>query len=299
MAERDCSRPIEWPTMILAAIIYGGWAGLTWYHDRLPTLLVVLAGAWLIAWHGSLQHETIHGHPTTSATINALIGGIPLSLWLPYACYRRDHIAHHATDHVTDPFDDPESRYLASGTGPAAMMRMALARMQAALAGRLLLGPIDVVLRFLAAEVRRAMRQPRAVASDWAPHLVGVALLLAWLSVCRIGIGFYAVAMVYPGIALTLVRSFAEHRAAREPGHRVAVVERAGLFALLFLNNNLHAAHHRAPGVAWFRLPAFYRRHRGTILAENGGLLYRGYGEIVRRYWRRSHDVILHPDWQA
>ncbi len=299
MAERDCSRPIEWPTMILAAIIYGGWAGLTWYHDRLPTLLVVLAGAWLIAWQGSLQHETIHGHPTTSAMLNALIGGIPLSLWLPYACYRRDHIAHHATDRVTDPFDDPESRYLASGTGPAAMMRMASARMQATLAGRLLFGPIDVVLRFLAAEVRRAMRQPRAVAGDWAPHLVGVALLLAWLSVCRIGIGFYAVAMVYPGIALTLVRSFAEHRAAREPDHRVAVVERAGPFALLFLNNNLHAAHHRAPGVAWFRLPAFYRRHRGTILAENGGLLYRGYGEIVRRYWRRPHDVILHPDWQA
>jgi fatty acid desaturase len=171
--------------------------------------------------------------------------------------------------------------------------------MQANLAGRLLLGPIDVVLRFLAAEVRRAMRQPRTVAADWAPHLIGVALLLVWLSICHIGIGFYTVAMVYPGISLTLLRSFAEHRAARESLHRVAVVERAGPLALLFLNNNLHAAHHRAPGIAWYRLPAFYRCHRDTILAENGGLLYRGYGEIVRRYWRRSHDVIFHPDWQT
>lgn len=296
---RRAGRLTEWPTLLLAAIIYGGWAGLTWYYDRIPTIVVIFAGAWLIAWHGSLQHETIHGHPTRSAALNALIGGWPLSLWLPYRCYRRDHIAHHATDRITDPFDDPESRYLAAGMGAVARIRMAVAQTQQTLLGRLLLGPIDIVVRFLLAEAVRAFRQPLAALRDWLPHLVGVALILAWLSACHIGLGFYLVAILYPGTALTLLRSFAEHRASGSPGHRVAVVERAGLLGFLFLNNNLHAAHHHAPGVAWFRLPTFYRRHREAILDRNGGLLYRGYGEIVRRFWRRSHDMILHPDWQA
>lgn len=296
---RGSGLSIEWPTIFLATIIYGSWAGLMLMHDRLPVPLVVMAGAWLIAWHGSLQHETIHGHPTGNATLNALIGGIPLSLWLPYASYRRDHIAHHATDRITDPFDDPESRYLAAGTGMAATIRTMVARLQATLVGRLLLGPIDVVIRFLAAEARRAVRVPLTVVRDWAPHVFGVALVLACLSFCRVGIAFYLIGIVYPGVVLTLLRSFAEHRAAVDPGHRVAVVERAGPFALLFLNNNLHAAHHRAPGIPWFRLPGFYRKHRDVILAENGGSLYSGYGEVVRRFWRRPHDVIVHPDWQA
>ena len=72
--------------------------------------------------------------------------------------------------------------------------------------------------------------------------------------------GRYLLLFVYPGTSLTLLRSFAEHPAATEPGHRVAIVERAGPFSLVFLNNNLHAAHHRAPGIAWYRLPDFHRR---------------------------------------
>jgi fatty acid desaturase len=68
-----------------------------------------------------------------------------------------------------------------------------------------------------------------------------------------------------------------------------------GLFGLLFLNNNLHATHHRAPGLAWYRLPAFHRRHRARLLADNGHLLYAGYGEVARRFLFRSHDDLIHP----
>jgi fatty acid desaturase len=73
------------------------------------------------------------------------------------------------------------------------------------------------------------------------------------------------------------------------------VVEKAGLLALLYLNNNLHAAHHRAPAVAWFRLPGLYRRNRAEILRRNGGLVYQGYGEIVRRYALQPQDALIHP----
>jgi fatty acid desaturase len=289
-------RQIEVPTLLLAAVIYGSWVALTWWHRTLPDWLLACAGAWIIAWHGSLQHETIHGHPTRIGRINALIGGVPLSLWLPYCAYRRSHIAHHRSIAITDPYDDPESRYLTAPAGWWGRSKVAIERVQSTLFGRLLLGPFLTVGRFLSGEVARGWRSPRETASDWIPHLAGVALVVAWLAICRISVAHYLLLFVYPGISLTLLRSFAEHRASRKPGHRVAIVERAGVFGLLFLNNNLHAAHHRAPGLAWYVLPDFHRRYRQQLLRANGGLLYRGYYDIVRRFAFRPHDTIVHPD---
>ncbi len=286
----------EWRTVALAAVIYGGWIAATWWHAVLPIWLLVPIGAWIIAWHGSLQHETIHGHPTRSAYFNAALGGVPLSLWLPYGIYRRTHLAHHATPNVTDPLHDPESRYLTSSSGRIGTSRRRVERVQATLAGRLLFGPPISVATFLLAEARRAVREPRAAAADWIPHLLASAIILSWLNWVGFDWGRYLLIFVYPGTALTLLRSFAEHRAAPAADERIAIVERAGVLGLLFLNNNLHAAHHRVPALAWYALPAYHAQHRAALLAANGGLLYRGYGEIVRRYLFRPHDDILHPD---
>ena len=291
-------RQIEWPTILAAAAIYGGWAAATRYHDVLPRWTLAMIGGWLVAWHGSLQHETIHGHPTRNALLNTLLGFAPLALWLPYAVYRRSHLAHHRTPNVTDPFDDPESRYLGWCEGRYGHFLQLIARAQATLAGRLLLGPFLTIGGFLLREVRRAVHDPRAILRDWLPHLAAVLLICVWLRLCHLDLASYALCFVYPATALTLLRSYAEHRADPVPGRRVAIVERAGPFALLFLNNNLHAAHHRAPGLAWYRLPAFHRRHRERLVADNGGLLYRGYGEIARRFLLRSHDLPIHPDYR-
>lgn len=289
------SEPVEWPTMMLALGIYAAWLLLTACHATLPGPVVVAAGAWLIAWHGSLQHETIHGHPTRWRRINTLVGGVPLALWLPFACYRRDHIAHHATGHVTDPVRDPESRYARRPVGAWGAIRLRATALQASLVGRLLLGPAVVIGGFLAGEVRRAMASPAAVLRDWSVHLLGVVAILAWLRLCGMGIGSYLL-IVYLGTSLTLLRSFAEHRAAPVSDHRVAVVENAGLFGILFLHNNLHAAHHHAPALPWYALPRFYADNRTDLLRRNGGLLYQGYGEVFRRYALRAHDVLVHPD---
>src|SRR5438309_640002 len=91
-------RRIQVETLLVAAAIYGGWIALTLVAARAPALLVAMLGGWLLAWHGSLQHETIHGHPTSSRRFNRLLGYPPLSLWLPYPRYRRLHLAHHATE---------------------------------------------------------------------------------------------------------------------------------------------------------------------------------------------------------
>src|SRR5688572_24014575 len=106
-------RRFEAPTGLVALGVYAGWLGLTWHYHSLPAWLILPLGAALMALHGSLQHEAIHGHPTPWRSLNAMIAGAPLALWLPYPLYRESHLAHHGCGRLTDPIEDPESFYLA------------------------------------------------------------------------------------------------------------------------------------------------------------------------------------------
>ncbi len=71
------------------------------------------------------------------------------------------------------------------------------------------------------------------------------------------------------------------------------------MFGLLFLHNNLHAAHHADPTVPWYRLPAWYRRNRAALVAANGGLVYDGYLDVARRFLLATHDTPAHPQGRA
>jgi len=290
-------RKEEQATLWLAAAIYGGWAAATLLHSWLPGPVLFAVGGWLIAWHGSLQHETIHGHPTPWRRVNAAIGWPPLSLWLPYELYRRSHLAHHAAEHLTLPGVDPETRYLpaAGDEGAGRGLALAAARLQSTLAGRMVLGPVFETAGFLTREAAAVLRGEGDRRRLWAAHLVGVAAVLAWLhGVCGMGVGDYLLCFVYPGAALSLLRSFAEHRAASDPRGRVAVVERAPVLGLLFLNNNLHAVHHARPAAPWRTLPDLYAAQREALRA-GGGPIYDGYRDVAARYLFRPHDVTIHP----
>jgi fatty acid desaturase len=288
---------VEWPTALVAILIYGAWLGLTWSFDAVPLPLAIAAGGAVIAWHGSLQHEAIHGHPTRSRPINAALAGAPLSLWVPYGVYRASHIAHHRVAELTDPADDPESFYVAPERWRAAgRLRRALWWATNTLVGRLVLGPAVVVARTWAHEARLVAAGARGRRTIWATHLVASAAVLAWVvGVCGIHPLLYVAAFVYPGLALTLLRSFAEHRPAQERSHRSAIVETNPVVAILFLNNNLHALHHDEPALPWYRLPARYRERRQELLASNGGYLFSGYGELARRFGVRAKDSPRHP----
>ncbi len=279
-----------WPTVMLAVAVYGGWLLATAWHAAIPTPLLVLAGGWLLAWQGSLQHETIHGHPTPSQRINDAIGFAPLSLWLPYRLYRRSHVAHHAAEVITDPQHDPESRYRSASHGLSGV----LGRLQSTLVGQMIFGPPISVARFVVEELRRAADRPREVVRDWLPHLAAVALMLWWLDHVGLGLGRYILTFVYPGMALTMLRSYAEHRADLTSPGRAASVEQGGVLGLLYLNNNLHAAHHERPSLAWYELPAYHRLNRARFL-DQGAPMYQGYGEVVRRFALSPHDDMLHP----
>jgi len=292
----SASRRVEWPTIAVAAAIYGTWAAATAFHAHIPTPLLMALGGWLVAWHGSLQHEAIHGHPTPWARVNAAIAFPPLALWLPYPVYGRSHLAHHASEHLAHPAFDPEARYLPTGRGRVHGLRRIVATVQATLAGRILLGPVFEVVGFLAVESRRALHGEGDACKVWAQHALAVGAVLGWLHVVDLGLIEYLACFVYPGVALSLIRSFAEHRAASRPGHRVAIVENAPILGLLFLNNNLHAVHHAWPGLSWWRLPERYRQRREEILAANGGLVYAGYGQVFARFLFRPHDAVEHPE---
>ncbi|GGE12186.1 aminotransferase [Aureimonas endophytica] len=292
---------IEWPTAILAVVIHGGWLATTFFWAALPWPLLMLVGGWLVAWHGSLQHEVMHGHPTRHRRLNDLVGSAPLSLWLPYRLYKKSHMCHHRDESLTDPIEDPESAYLTGEVwarlGPVGR---ALARFNNTLLGRLALGPLVMILGFLASEAAALARGERWRLGVWVRHLASLLPVLAWLHlVCAMPLSVYALAFVYAGAALGRLRSFAEHRWSDAVAERTAVVERAGLFGLLFLNNNLHVLHHLRPAVPWYRLPELYRAEREALVRHNGGLVYDGYLDILRRFALRPHDEPLFPPLKA
>ncbi len=286
------------PTWLIAAIIYSGWFLLTWHYHALPWWLVLPAGAGLLAWHGSLQHEAVHGQLAPGRAWNDLMAWPPLGLWLPFPIYRHTHRAHHDFEILTEPWRDPESFYLDRATWSRLPRPVQMALLvHNTLVGRLLLGPFLVIGQFLWAEARALASGDRAHLPIWLAHSLAVALLLAWvIGLCGIPLWAYLVLFVLPGTSLTLVRSFAEHKAAYTPYERTAVVEAGPVLSLLYLNNNLHFAHHKRPDLPWHALPGYYRAHRRELLEENGGLLYRGgYREVFRRFFLRPVDSPAHP----
>ena len=106
----------------------------------------------------------------------------------------------------------------------------------------------------------------------------------------------YYLLIAYPGISLSLVRSYCEHQAAEQVGHRTIIVEASPFWGLLFLNNNLHVAHHTKPFLPWYKLPRYYFSEREALLAKNNGYVMRGYGEIFWRFLLKAKEPVSYPD---
>ena len=280
-------------TWLVAMAIYGGWFTLTWAHARVPLALLVVLGGITIAWHGSLQHETIHGHPGRWA--GWALGVAPLSLWLPYAVYRDTHRRHHATHYLTDPEHDPESP-LPVGVALTTRTGRAIAASQRTAVGRMLLGPFFTIAAFLRTELGALAAGTPGRRRAWALHGILVFAVLLWLvAVVHMPLWKYLVAFVYPGSSLTLLRSFAEHRVAAERERRTRVVEAGLFFRLLFLNNNLHVVHHESPHAPWFELPALWEEKRASFTASAPDLVLPGYMTLLREHALRPLPTGEHP----
>jgi len=294
------SAKVEWPTLALFGAVYVAFGLLTWFHASLPLWLFIPLGAYLATLHSSLQHETLHGHPTPWNWLNETLATPGFWLWIPFRTYRQVHLTHHQDEHLTCPVTDPESQYVHPDVW-ARMSPLHRAYRWAGntLLGRLLLVPPRVLLwsaRRLAAAIATGNR---AELTAWAIHLVGAALVLGWaIGVAGVPFWLFFVTFVYLGLSGSLLRSFLEHRARPEARERTVVVEAGPVLSLMFLNNNLHTLHHAEPGVAWYRLPALWRERREELLAYNGGYSYAGYWQVALRYlvWPKEHPV--HPGWE-
>jgi len=293
--ERRQNRCVEWPTLALALACYSA-VGLCLFC--LPVWGAIFVLGPVIALHGSLTHEAIHGHPFKHCWANAALVYPALSLTVPFARFKATHLAHHRDAQLTDPYDDPESNYM----DPAVWKTLsrpvqAVLRFNNRLLGRLLIGPIIGQIFWMVSDFRAARQGDRTVLRDWGAHVPAVGLVLVAVWVAPLPLWAYLIGC-YIGHALLRLRTYLEHQAHDLARARTVIVEDRGPLALLFLNNNLHAVHHIHPNVAWYELPRLYSANRARFLRVNEGYRFASYKEVVRRHIWRAKDPVPHPLWQ-
>jgi fatty acid desaturase len=288
---------IEFPTLALIFSVYAVLAALVWFHASLPWWFILFVGSYAGCLHSSLQHEVLHGHPTHNRRINETLVFVAPHLWLPYGRYRDLHLTHHNDLNLTCPVRDPESYYmLPDSWAGLSGFRQTLYRFNNTLFGRMLLGPAISVVQFWSDEFWQMLRGNRRIVKCWGLFVLSSSIVLGYVSWCGMPIWQYLLLVAYPAISLALVRSFCEHQAAEDVGHRTILVEAAPFWSLLFLNNNLHVAHHLRPTVSWYELPAYYRAEKAKLIARNGNYVKTGYGQIFWQYFFHAKEDMPHPN---
>jgi len=290
-------RRVEWPTIVLAIACTIAWAAVIhligvagyWWLTPLAVLLITL--------HSSIQHEVLHGHPTSNRTLNEALVSLPIGLVYPYRRFRALHLKHHNDELLTDPFEDPESYYMSPEQWRhAGVFLQAVRRINNTQIGRLLAGPALSIAGLLREDAKLVLNGDREVRIAWLFHLIGLVPVFAWVTWwAGINPFLYFIAFAYPAMSVLSIRTFIEHQATDTVGNRTIVNEDRGLLAFLFLNNNLHFVHHRNPTLPWYRLPRFYRENRAGFLTDNGGYHAKNYWEIFKAYALKGKEPVEHP----
>jgi fatty acid desaturase len=282
---------------MVALVLYGAWVLLMVFNASLPWWVITPVGAYLLAWHFSLQHEAIHSFRGVPAWLRFAVVFPPIGLWFPYPLYRKSHTTHHRDIHLTIPGVDTESYYVLRADwermGP---IKRGLLTFNQTMAGRLLIGPALRLWILVNRETQRVLKRDYSHLPHWAAHVAAVAVLFWFISgVCGFAWWKYCLWVAYPGLSLSLLRAFTEHRAAADSQERTASVESNAVFGLLYLYNNLHVAHHLKPAMPWYEIPRFYRENRAMLLQSNGQFVFKGYGYLAKRYFFVPVFSPVHP----
>jgi fatty acid desaturase len=285
----------EWPTVWLVIGCYGLWALVTSWVAAWSLPLAMLLTTLTITMHSSIQHEVLHGHPFASRRLNEALVFLPLGMTYPFGRFRDLHLAHHRDEHLTDPYDDPETNFQCPKVWAAmSPFRRRMLSLNGSLVGRMVLGPAITVTSFVRGDLAAIGAGDRAVLRDWLLHLAGLVPVVVWVWHAAMPGWAYGVS-AYAGLSVLKVRTYLEHRAHDLARGRSVIVEGGGVLPFLFLNNNLHYVHHAKPKVAWYRLPGIYAENRAEWLLRNDGYLYGGYGEVFRKYLFAPKDPVPHP----
>lgn len=287
---------LELPTWGIMLLVYGSWFGIVNYWQQLGPWLGTPLLTVATTWYLSLQHELIHGHPTRWPRLNQLFGMLPLAVWYPYGLYRDSHIKHHRDDHLTQPAEDPESYYFSQAQWQRfPVLLPLLAKVRNTLIGRMILGPAWDITATLFDALKAILAGDWRTLTMWLVHVTLLLTLLAWLQTQGISAAFYLLAVSYPALGLTKIRSFYEHRAVDAPQARSIINEAAWPWRLLFLNLNYHLVHHDLPGLPWYGLRKVYLAEREAYRQRSQGFVVQGYGNWFVEHAVTPITVELHP----
>jgi fatty acid desaturase len=130
----------------------------------------------------------------------------------------------------------------------------------------------------------------------WVTHGFFLVLMFVFIERCSaLSSLHYLLLVSVPALAISMVRSYYEHRPAEHAHQRTVINEASWPWRWLFLNLNLHLVHHDLPGLAWYHIPKVYHDRREQWLARSGGFLLPGYAELFRRHSFNPIDSPQHP----
>jgi fatty acid desaturase len=275
----------EWRTLAVVIAVYGLTVLTVLRYDVLTPWLAVPMLAVLGAWHLSMQHEVLHGHPFKNQFINDAIGGIPVTLWIPYLAFKKDHHEHHLSD-LTNPALDNESYYVSQEQwDKAGRIRRAAWTANRTILFRMFVWTIVSTITYVLSVLKRAVRNEKSDRLAVALHVVGVAFVVYLVSLSSMPLWQFALGTLYGGRILNAIRPFPEHKYQSGVETRTAMIMAGRFMSLLMLNNNLHVAHHDEPGVPWYRYDKLMQRVNAVQRARDAGVLYEGgYAEVFRRF---------------
>ena len=276
----------EWRTLAVIFAVYGLTILTVMRREVLTPWLTIPFLSVLGAWHLSMQHETIHGHPFRRQWINDVIGSIPVTLWIPYFSFKKDHVEHHQSD-LTHPGLDNESYYVSpEAWASAGRIRRAAYWANRTILFRMFVWTIVSTVTYLWSKIRLMLRGDKQAWFAVAVHAVGLVVVVFLVqSVAGMPLWQFALGTTYGGRILNAIRPFPEHKYQAGVETRTAMVMAGPFMSLLMLNNNLHVAHHEQPGVAWYEVPNLSARVNAVERAREAGLLYEGgYAEVFRKF---------------
>ena len=286
----------ELPSILLLTLCYGAYAAISLSTITLGVWPSIGLLALVLVLHSSLQHEFIHGHPTSNQQVNDFLVSPAIGLYIPYLRFKDTHLAHHYDPNLTDPYDDPESNFLDPKTWhKLPKWRQHLGNFNNTLFGRMTVGPLLGTLCFYSKDFFDIRKGNRRILGAYFHHLGGLALVATWhILMSTLPIWAYLIA-AYFALSILKIRTFLEHKAHDRTAARTVLIEDRGILALLFLNNNFHAVHHTHPRLVWHRLPEKFKERQEVFLDKNEGYWFRSYRDVFRLYFFNRKDPVPHP----
>ena len=284
--------PGDWRTLVIAVLVYGGWLATVFLHKQMPWWATFALLTWFGAWHLSLQHELVHGHPFRNSKLNAALASLSLTMWVPFLSFKRDHISHHNST-LTHPKLDTESYYsMPEQWQHSGRFLRSIYWANRTIAFRLTIWSVFSTVQYFFADAWRAIRNVDNARSAWVLHIPGlIAVTYIVNNLAGMSMIEYLIGGVFASHSLNMMRSFAEHKTIGDESTRTAIIDAGRVMSLLMLNNNLHIAHHDEPSAPWYKVPEVAERLNAFERAQKIDALYKGgYGELLRRFTFKPYD---------